>query len=93
MLSEINSKEIMTTREACKKYRTKYFIMIITEEVDRGDNDLGYVLYTADTEKELSQAPREKYKNKGKYYALKVGDAAEPFPSVGNVVYHAQVWL
>ena len=89
MLIEIETEEIMTKREARKKYSTKYFIMIITERVDRGDNDLGYVIYTADTEKELSQAPREKYKDKS--YALMQGGAAEPFPSVGNVVYHAQV--
>ena len=79
----------MTAREAYKKYSTKYFIMIITERVDMGDNDLGYVLFTADTRKELSQAPREKYKDLA--YSIKEGGAAEPFPSLGNVVYHAQV--
>ena len=91
MLTEITTKEIMTTREACKKYSTKYFIMIITEEIDRGDNDLGYVVFTADTQKERSQAPKEKYKNKGLYYALMEGGAAEPCPSFDRVVYHAYV--
>jgi len=38
-----------------EKYRKKYFIMIITEVVDQCDNDLGYVIYTAGREKELTQ--------------------------------------
>ena len=89
MLTEITTREIITAREAYKRYSTKYFIMIITERVDMGDNDLGYVLYTADTRMELSQAPREKFKDLS--YSIKEGGAAEPFPSLGNVVYHAQV--
>ena len=89
MLIEIKTKEIMTAREACRKYNTKYFIMIITQVVDNGDNDLGYVLYAADTEKELAQVPRENYKDK--CYALMQGGAAEPFPSLDRVVYHAHV--
>jgi hypothetical protein len=89
MLTEIKTEEIMTKNEAYKKYPTKYFIMIITERVDYGDNDLGYVLYTADTRKELSQAPRESYIDLGA--AILQGDEIEPFPIVGNVVYHAQV--
>ena len=89
MLTEITSKEIMTLKAARKKYRTQYFIMIITEVVDQGDNDLGYVLYAADTEMELAQVPRENYKDMN--YALMQGGAAEPFPSFDRVVYHAQV--
>jgi hypothetical protein len=89
MLTEITTKEIMTTGEASKKYSTKYFIMIITEVVDQGDNDLGYVIYTADTRKELSQVSREKYIDK--MAAFKQGGAAEPFPTIDRVVYHAQV--
>ena len=89
MLTEIKEKEIMTTYEATVKYSTKFFLMIITEVVDQGDNDLGYVVYTADTRRELSQAPKEKFKDK--MLAFKTGGAAEPFPSFGNVVYHAHV--
>ena len=85
MLTEITDNEIITTGEASKRYSTKYFLMIITEVVDQGDNDLGYVVYTADTRRELSQAPKEKYK--GKMLAFKTGGAAEPFPSFGNVIY------
>ena len=39
MLSEIKTKEIMTTSAAIEKYRKKYFIMIITEVLDQCDND------------------------------------------------------
>ena len=89
MLNEIEAKEIMTTREAMTKYKTKYFIMIITEVVDQGDNDLGYVLYIADKEKELTQIPREQYKDKR--VAFMLGGAAEPYPLISNIVYHEQV--
>ena len=89
MLTEIKTKEIITKSEARKRYSTKYFIIIFTERVDYGDNDLGYVIYTADSRKELSQVPRERYDNE--QVAFLQGGAAEPFPSVGNVVYHAQV--
>jgi hypothetical protein len=86
MLEKIETKEIMTHRAAALKYRTKYFIMIITEEVDRGDNDLGYVIYTADTRRELSKAPRSEYV--GKIASFAQGVAAEPYPLIGNVVYY-----
>ncbi|MCL2198069.1 MAG: hypothetical protein FWB80_04020 [Defluviitaleaceae bacterium] len=86
MLEKIETKEIMTHRAACEKYRTKYFRMVMTEEVDQADNDLGYVIYTADTEKELRQIPRSEYK--GKCIVFTAGIAAEPYPQVGNVVYH-----
>jgi len=89
MLTVIKDNEIITTREASKRYNDKYFIMIITEIVDQGDNDLGYVIYTADSRRELSQVPRDEYK--GLRAAFKIGGAAEPYPTVGNVVYHAQV--
>ena len=87
MLQEITTRDIMTARDAMKKYSKKYFIMITTEEIDRGYNDLGYVLFIADTSKELAQAPREKYKDL--YYALMQGDDVEPFPSIENVVVYA----
>ena len=76
----------MTTRAAMEKYRTLYFIMILTERVDHGDNDLGYVIYTADSKNELAKTPREKYE--GKPFALMLGVAAEPYPLIGNVVYY-----
>ena len=56
MLEKIESNEIMTTRDAVKKYPTKYFMMVITEIVDRCDNDLGYVIYTADDQRDLMKA-------------------------------------
>ena len=68
------------------KYRTKYFLMVMTEAVDGGDNDLGYVIYIADTENELCKVPRNEYKNND--IAIMLGVAAEPCPQIGNVVYH-----
>ena len=86
MLEKIETKEIMTTNAAIKKYNTKYFIMIITDIVDRGDNDLGYVIYTADKDKDLNAVPRSEYH--GMRAAFMQGRSVEPYPIIGNVVYH-----
>ena len=87
MLKKIDKQEIMTASDAMKKYQTQYFIMIITDVVDMGgDNDLGYVIYTADKERELNEIPRDEYK--GKRAAFMLGGAAEPFPCLDRVVYH-----
>ena len=86
MLKKIETKEIMTKREARKKYRAKYFRMIITETIDEADNDLGYVIYTADDRRGLSDVPMNEYK--GQKMAFMMGGMAEPYPTVGNVVYY-----
>ena len=86
MLKKVDKKEIMTTREAVKKYPDKYFRMVITEIVDRCDNDLGYVIYTADDQRDLVKAPLDEYK--GQRVASMFGDLTEPYPSIGNVIYH-----
>jgi hypothetical protein len=89
MLKKIETKEIMTTRAAMLKYRTQHFIMVITEVVDQGDNDKGYIIYIADNEREFHQIPQSEYEDKN--IAFMFGVAAEPYPIIGNVVYHAQV--
>ena len=88
MLEKIKKKEIMTMRSAMEKYETKYFLMVITEIVDRADNDLGYVIYIADNERELTKVPMNEYK--GLRVAYMQGIDAEPFPSFGGleIVYH-----
>lgn len=86
MLKKIENQEIMTMREAKEKYCTKYFRMVITEVIDKGDSDLGYVIYIADDEREFLTIPREEYK--GKKIAFSLGGLAEPYPLIGNVVYH-----
>jgi hypothetical protein len=86
MLEKIETREIMTTRAATDKYRTKFFDMVITEVVDHGDNDLGYVIYVADKRKELNAVSRDEFK--GKKMAFLYGVGTEPYPSIGNVVYH-----
>ena len=89
MLSKIETQEIITTRKAMEKYRTKYFRMVITEVIDQGDNDLGYVIYTADDEREFLKIPREEYE--GKKIAFMLGVAAEPYPQIGNLVYYDSI--
>ena len=86
MLEKIENKEIMTARAAMEKYRTKYFRMVITEVVDHGDNDLGYVIYIADNEREFLNVSRDEYK--GKMIAFMLGVAAKPYPLIGNLVHH-----
>jgi len=86
MLEKITTGEIMTRRDASFKYRTQYIMMMITEEVDNGDNDLGYVMYVAEDKREFRKVDMNEYRNKR--IALLVGWAAEPYPSLGNVVYY-----
>ena len=86
MLRKVEKKEILTIQEARKKYAANYFIMIITEPVDHADNDLGYVIYIADNDKELSEVSRDEYR--GMTAAFIIGGLAEPYPTVGNVVYY-----
>jgi len=86
MLEKIETREIMTRRDAMLKYRTKFFIFSITEVIDQYDNDLGYVMYVADKENDLFLVPRSEYE--GTHIAFSLGVAAEPYPQIGNVVYH-----
>lgn len=89
MLNKIEAHEIMTKWNAKVKYRTQYIVMVITDVVDQGDNDIGYVIYTADKKRELLTVSRDEYK--GKVVAFTLGVAAEPYPLIGNVVYHDQI--
>jgi len=82
MLEKITDREIMTKSKARKKYSKQYFMMVLTSIVDKGDNDLGYVIYAASDERDLTKIPRDEYQ--GKRIALSQGGEAEPFPSVGN---------
>jgi len=87
MLTKITGNELLTTREARQKYRTKYFNMHITEQVDiTMEHDKGYVLYTADKEGELLAVPREEYKDK--LVARMMGDAALELADLGDIIYH-----
>jgi hypothetical protein len=86
MLEKIETKEIMTCHEAMLKYRTQQFVMEITKVVDTGYNDLGYVMYVADTDDEILKIPQSEYEDKK--IAFMFGVAAEPYPIIGNVVYH-----
>ena len=87
MYEKIKGKEIMTTWEARNKYRTKYFLMVITDSADCYDNSLGYVVCVADNKRELYKAaPRDDYK--GLQLASMIGSMAEPYPLLGNIEYH-----
>ena len=86
MLQKIEKQEVMTTRAAMIKYRAQYFVMIITSVIDQGDNDLGYVIYSAEDNRELLKVSRDEYK--GKTVAFYQGVAAEQYPQVGNVVHY-----
>ena len=77
MLRKIETKDIMTSWEARNKYRDKYIRFVITKEVDRGDNDLGYVAYTYDKAREERQIPNDEFANI--VYGALMGVAAE-FP-------------
>ena len=65
MLKKIEGKEIMTLWEAMNKYRDKYFHFVITEEADnyQFQQDLGYVAYTYDCERERRGIPRKEFED------------------------------
>ena len=89
MLEKIEEKEIMTKRAARDKYENKYFLMAITETVDWLDNDLGYVIYIADSKKELTEVPREVFAEMR--IASMEGCMAPPHHSYGGleVIYYS----
>ena len=86
MLTRIETKEIMTSWEAKNKYSDKYIRFVIKEEVDGGDNDLGYVAYICDRDGEQLRIPKEWYDNK--VYVALVGVAAEPFGQFERIIRH-----
>ena len=88
MLEKIEKKEIITIWDAMVKYEKKHFIMVITETVDKGQNDLGYVIYTADDKRELLKVPRAEYADL--CIGFLHGIDAEAYPSYGGleVVHH-----
>ena len=84
MLTKIESKEIMTHREAQEKYRDKYFHFLIIEVVDSsGQNDLGYVVYTYDEKRDMRGIPRDEFK--GKIVAHAMGWDVEKGFQIGGV--------
>ena len=91
MLKKIEKKEIMTAWEAMNKYRDKYFYFVITEQVDGCDNDLGYVVYTFDSERELRGIPRNEFRDIRS--GVFTGVAAEPpdFGGIGRIVSYDAV--
>ncbi|MCL2498853.1 MAG: hypothetical protein FWE90_00780 [Defluviitaleaceae bacterium] len=87
MLTKITNPELLTTREAEKKYPAKHFYMHITEEVDpTGQRDKGYVLYTADKAFELHDVPHEEINKKR--IAIWYGNNVEEAKGLGDVIYH-----
>ena len=87
MLTKITEPELLTTREARKKYSTKYFKMHITEHIDFTlENDKGYVIYIADKQGDFAAVSREEYKDK--MIAHMMGDAIPEQVSLGEIIYH-----
>ena len=80
MLTRIETKEIMTSWKAKNKYSDKYIRFVITEEVDRGDNDLGYVAYVYDKDGEQLKIPKEWYYNR--FYAAPYRCCCRTFRSI-----------
>jgi hypothetical protein len=88
MLEKIETKEILTLREAHKKYETKFFVMVFTEIVDQGDNDRGYVIYAADDERELAKIPQSEYDYGDTIVGFMMGGLAYPYPMIERIVHY-----
>jgi len=89
MLRKIEGQEIMTVWEAMNKYRDYYFQMVITEEVDRGNQDKGYVIYIYDDQREMRKIPFEEYE--GLVISSEIGVAAEKGIHIGGVTIHGTI--
>ena len=89
MLRKIETRELMTTDEARRKYRTHYIFMEIVQAVDGHDNDLGYVLFLVDNERDKRFVPSELFMGE-RVVACMPGDAYEPLGHFGNIVYHGE---
>jgi len=89
MLKKIETKEIMTHWQARNVYRDYYFHFLITEEVDRGDNDLGYVIYIYDNLDEMQYIPREELRHSR--VSITLGVAAEPPGLIGGIEFRGKI--
>ena len=89
MLRKVESRELLTKSEARKKYRSSYIFMEIIDIVDGQDNDLSYVLYTVDEEKDKSLVPLELFAG-DRIIASMPGNVYEPFGQIGKIVYHGE---
>ena len=89
MLRKIETRELLTKRQAQLKYRSNIIIMELTERVDGLDNDLGYVLYVADKERDKRLIPDDLL-NDEKVIAFTQGVAYDPYPGTGKIIYHGE---
>ncbi|MCL1878810.1 MAG: hypothetical protein FWF80_08120 [Defluviitaleaceae bacterium] len=85
MLQKINDKEIMTMQELIMKYPEHFIMAEITETVDSQVNDRGYVMYIADSMKELYDVPNEEEQGR-RCFRMTGHNAEKPF-SLGLMVY------
>lgn len=88
-LIKINSLEVMTTWAARNKYPINHIVMIKTKFVDGGDNDLGYVIYTYDNNRDIRNIPREEIKGKPTIFTL--GINAEPHKQIGGIEFYEKI--
>jgi hypothetical protein len=88
MLEKIETKEIMTSKEARLKYETKFFVMVFTEIIDQGDNDRGYVIYAADDERELAKIPQSEYDYGDMTVGFMMGSLAYPYPMIERILHY-----
>ena len=79
----------MTVWEAMNKYRDYYFQMVITEKVDRGNQDKGYVIYIYDDKRELRNIPDEPHDDL--FLGYEIGVAAEKGIYIGGVEIHGKI--
>ena len=73
-IQKIDDIEIITSIAARKKYRSHWIGFVVTEQnLADPENELGYVVYIANSENEAYQMPR--FADDGKYIAKMPGQA------------------
>ena len=88
MLRKIETRELMTRKEARKKDRNNHIYMEIVETDDLSfDNDLGYVLYILDKEKDKRLVTPDLF-DEDKVISSMPGYAYEPGCRFSRIVYY-----
>ena len=87
LLTVMKDKEIMTVWDAVMKYKEKWIYFVVTDKEPTGyrsDDDLGYVVFLADTDSELASADISSYRGMSTI-CMPGYSATGPYPQIGGI--------
>ena len=88
MVMRVNDETLMTVSDMKKKYPTKWFryVMVGEPSFSNPGSEMGYVVFTADTEIEIYDI--SKYGYEGEPLSFGKGGHTVSTPEVGDIYYH-----